>query len=260
MTFTAIPVPGQSSRDWPLIRYFPFHPSPFSRCRHCRLQAGRAAHLEVRLAEHTAPQLHIKDGNLISEPPSIEGYVTRVKAPSGAHEEVYLTVHNGLLFTLRPTHANAPNPPGAIPVPFDSNKDTPEVLREDEVRRGAKQVLAARDVTDLRAVVAVRRAFGPVFLPSQSEHDSTGPDSGVEEHGEVTHEETDTQDVGGDVGLTTGNVTIIRMRRCFELVMKTGHIIRFEVRPYHTTLDVHFNWADRGGMADMVCPSRHRMD
>lgn len=258
MTFTAILVPGQSSRDWLLIRYFPFHPSLFSRCRHCRLQAGRAAHLEVRLAEHTAPQLHIKDGNLISEPPSIEGYVTRAKAPSGTHEEVYLTVHNGLLFTLRPTHANAPNPPGAIPVPFDSNKDAPEVLREDEVRRGAKQVLAARDMTDLRAVVAVRRAFRPVFLP---EHDSTGPDSGVEEQdGEVTHEETDTQDVGGDAGLTTGDVTIIRMRRCFELVMKTGHIMRFEVRPYQTILEVYFDQADRGGMADMVCPSRHRMD
>jgi hypothetical protein len=201
--------------------------------------------------------LHVKDGNLISEPPSIEGYVTRVKAPSGTREEVYLTVHNGLLFTLRPTHANAPNPPGAIPIPFDSNKDAPEILREDEVRRGAKQVLAARDVTDLRAVVAVRRAFRPVFLPNQPEHDSTGPDSGVEEQdGEVIHEETDTHDVGGNVGLT-GDVSIIRMRRCFELVMKTGHIMRFEVRPYQTTLEV---WADNGGMADMVCPSRHRMD
>jgi hypothetical protein len=202
--------------------------------------------------------LHIKDGSFISEPPSIEGYVTRVKALSGTIEEVYLTVHNGLLFTLRPTHANAPNPPGAIPVPFDSNKDAPEGLREDEVRRGAEQVLAARDVTDLRAIVTVRRAFRPVFLP---EHDSMGPDSGVEEQdGEVTHEETDTQDVGGDAGLITGDVTIIRVRRCFELVMKTGQIIRFEVRLYQTTLEFHFDWADHWGMADMVCPSRHRMD
>jgi len=170
-------------------------------------------------------------------------------------------VHNGLLFTLRPAHANAPNPPGAIPVSFNSNKDAPEVLRKNEVRRGAKQVLAARDVTDLRAVVAVRRAFRPVFLPSQPKHDSTGPVSGVEgQDGEVTHEETDTQDVGGDAGLTTGDVTTIRMRRCFELVMKTGHIMRFEVRPYQTTLEVHFDWTDHGGMTDMVCPSCHRMD
>lgn len=225
-------------------------------------QAGRAAHLEVRLAEHTAPQLHIKDGSLISEPPSIEGYVTRVRAPSGTHEEVYLTVHNGFLFTLRRSHANAPNPPGAIPVPFDSNKDAAKVLREDEVRRGAKQVLAARDVTDLRAVVAVRRAFRPVFLPSQPEHDSMGPDSGVEEQdGEVTHEETDTQDVGGDAGLT-GDVTTIRMRRCFELVMKTGHIMRFETWSARVAIEwierlralVHY-WKQRH-----VVDTRHEME
>jgi hypothetical protein len=180
--------------------------------------------------------LHIKDGNPISEPQGIEGYVTRVRAASGTREEVYLTVHNGLLFTLRPTQANAPNPPGAIPVPSDSNKDASEALREDEVRRGAKQVLTARDVTDLRAVVAVRRAFRPVFHPKhQPEHDSTGPDSGAEEQdGEVAHEETDAQDVGGDAGLA-GDLTIIRMRRCFELVMKTGDIMRFEVRPHQTT-------------------------
>ncbi len=182
-----------------------------------------------------APQLHVKDGDLISEPPSIEGYVTLVKAASGTREEVYLTVHNGLLFTLRPAHANAPIPPGAIPVPFNLNKDTPDALREDEVRRGAKQVLAARDVTDLRAVVAVRRAFRPAFLPSQPEHDSEGPDPWAEEQGvEVINEETDAQDVGGDEGLTTGDVTVIRMRRCFELVMKTGYIMRFEVRPHQT--------------------------
>ena len=51
-----------------------------------------------------APQLHIKDSNLISEPPSIEGYVTHVKAPSGNYEKVYLIVHNGLLFMLQPTY------------------------------------------------------------------------------------------------------------------------------------------------------------
>jgi hypothetical protein len=81
-----------------------------------------------------------------------------------------------------------------------------------------------------------------------------------EQDGEVTHDETDTRDVGSHAGLTTGDVTIIRMRRCFELVMKTAHIMRFEVRPYQTTLEVHFNRADHEGMADMVCPSRHRMD
>ena len=184
-----------------------------------------------------ARQLHIKDGDLMSEPPSVEGYVTRVRSTSGTREEVYLTVHNGLLFTLRPAHANTPDPPGAIPVPFDSSGDIHDALRKDEVRRGAEQVLAARDVTDLRAVVAVRRAFRPIFVSSQQPEpgrNSMGPDSEVEERDvEVVREESDTQDVGGDAGLT-GDVTTMRMRRCFELVMKTGLVIRFEVRPYPT--------------------------
>ena len=187
----------------------------------------------------------------MSEPPSVEGYVTRVRSASGTREDVYLTVHNGLLFTLRPAHANTPNPPGAIPVPFDSDGDVHDALRKDEVRRGAEQVLAARDVTDLRAVVAVRRAFRPIFVSSQpgpgpERHSMGGPDSEVEERDvEVVREESDTQDVGGDAGLT-GDVTTVRMRRCFELVMKTGLVIRFEVRPYPTCSlrGPHFDCAD----------------
>jgi hypothetical protein len=30
-------------------------------------------------------------------------------------------------------------------------------------------------------------------------------------------------------------VSTMRMRRCFELVMKTGHVVRFEVRPHMLT-------------------------
>jgi hypothetical protein len=192
-----------------------------------------------------APSLHIKEGDLMSEPPSVEGYVTRVRSASGTREEVYLTVHNGLLFTLRPAHANTPNPPGAIAVPLDSNKDP----REDEVRRGAEQILAARDVTDLRAVVAVRRAFRPVFHPTQLERDSTVPGSvGEELDGEVIHEASDTQDAGGDAGLA-GNVDVstMRMRRCFELVMKTGHVVRFEVRMLHSLGPTLIGLIDDGG-------------
>ena len=174
-----------------------------------------------------ASQLHMKNGHQLSEPPSVEGYVSRVK-PGSTREEVYLTVHNGLLFTLAPAGAHAPNPPGVVPVSQDSDRDA-EALGQEEIHRGSAQVLAARGVMDLRAVIAVRRAFRPVLHPN--EHGSTQPE--IEENGlleeEVVHEESDTRDVGGDTGLS-GDVTTIRMRRCFELVMKSGHVIRFEVR------------------------------
>ncbi|KAF8271995.1 hypothetical protein EI94DRAFT_1678633 [Lactarius quietus] len=191
-------------------------------------QAGRAAHLEVRLAEHMASRLHMKDDHQLSEPPSVEGYVTRVKPGSGAREEVFLTVHNGLLFTLTPASAHTPNPPGVVPAPQNSDRDA-RALRREEIRRGAAQVLAARGVMDLRAVVAVRRAFTPVLHPNEHAHASTQPEieENVHLEEEVVHEESDTRDNGGDAGLT-GDVTTMRMGRCFELVMKSGHVIRFE--------------------------------
>jgi len=172
----------------------------------------------------------------LSEPPSIEGYVTRVRSASGTREEVYLTVHNGLLFTLGPAHAHPPNPPGVTSGPLDPNQDARAALRDEEVRRGVAQILAASSVTDLRAVVALRRASRPVFLPSLPESGPSRPDPGEEERDlvvEVSHEESDAQDVGGDAGLT-GDGATMRMRRCFELVMRTGHVIRFEVRAHQT--------------------------
>ena len=197
----------------------------------CRLQAGRAAHLEVRLAEHMASQLHIKDGHQLSEPPSIEGYVSRIRSASGSREEVYLSVHNGLLFTLPPSHPHTPNLPGVVPIPHGSDHDIRDALRHEEVRRGAAQVLTARSVLDLRAVIMVRRAWRPIFHPSHPVlHD---PEDEHRLHVEVVHEESDALDAGGDAGLT-GDVSTMRMRRCFELVTKTGHVIRFEVRPNET--------------------------
>ncbi|KAH9080423.1 hypothetical protein EDB83DRAFT_2339328 [Lactarius deliciosus] len=205
-------------------------------------QAGRAAHLEVRLAEHMASQLHIKDGHHLSEPPSVEGYVSRIKPGSGTREEVYLTVHNGLLFTLTPASAHAPNPPGVVPVPHDSDRNARDALRQEEVRRGAAQVLAARGVMDLRTVIAVRRAFRPVLHPNEHVHASTQPE--IEDNGhfeeQVVREESDTRDVGGDAGLT-GDVTTMRTRRCFELLMKSGHVIRFET----WSAKVAIEWIER---------------
>jgi hypothetical protein len=179
--------------------------------------------------------LHIQYGDHLSEPPAIEGYVTRVRSASGTREEVYLTVHNGLLFTLGLAHAHAPNPPGVISVSHDPNQDPRTALREVEVRRGVAQILAARSMTDLRAVVALRRASTSSFLPSLPEPGSPRPDPGEERDlvVEVSDEENDARDVGGNAGLT-GDVATMRMRRCFELVMRTGHVIRFEVRAYPT--------------------------
>lgn len=207
-----------------------------------------------------ASQLHIKDDHQISEPPSVEGYVSRVKPGSGTHEEVYLTVHNGLLFTLAPANAHAPNPPGAIPVPQDSDRDARDALRQEEIRRGAAQVLAARGVMDLRSVIAVRRAFRPVLHQNEHIHTSTQPEIEESEQPEQeVCEESDTQDVGGHAGLT-GDLTTMRMRRCFELVMKSGQVIRFEVRHFKRARSPVYLGGLMPNVADLVCESCNRVD
>ncbi|KAI0260213.1 Pleckstrin homology domain-containing protein [Gloeopeniophorella convolvens] len=205
-------------------------------------QAGKAAHLEVRMTEHMASHLHLKDGRHITEPLSIEGYVSRVKPTSGSREDLYLTVHDGLLFTLAQAQAHAPNPPGVVPVPHHVDTDTHETLHKEEIRRGATQVLAARGVTDLRAVIEVRRALTPAAHSSQPVSTSTRPEWEEEElvDARVAYEDGDAEDAGGDTAFS-GDVTRVRMRRCFELVMKTGRVIRFET----WSAKVAIEWIER---------------
>ena len=78
-------------------------------------------------------RLHLRDGTRLDEPPAVEGYVERIRPNSQLRQALYLTTHNGYLFTLLPAHAHHPPPPGfAAP-----NRGV------GEVRRGAAQILRA---------------------------------------------------------------------------------------------------------------------
>jgi hypothetical protein len=79
---------------------------------------------------HMAPPLHIEDGDLMSGPPSVDGYVTRVRFASGPGRSL---PHCIMASISRAWCHCCPLIRTEIP----------------EVRRGAEQVLAARDVTDL---------------------------------------------------------------------------------------------------------------
>ncbi|KAI0070145.1 hypothetical protein K474DRAFT_1687553 [Panus rudis PR-1116 ss-1] len=120
-------------------------------------QAKRPAHLELRIHRHIPTRIHLKDGTRLDEPPSIEGYVDRIRPNTQLKQPLYLTTHDGYLFTLSPAHAHPPMPPGAPIFPSDSKSGSS--LQEDEVRRGREQILRATGMTDLRSIVAVRRAF-----------------------------------------------------------------------------------------------------
>ncbi|KAF9808582.1 hypothetical protein IEO21_07826 [Rhodonia placenta] len=117
-------------------------------------QHGKGAHLEVRLKEHFPTRLHLKDGTVLDEPPAVEGYLERIRPNSQLKQSVYLTIHNNYIFAVPIAHAHHPRPPGFLTPGTDADS-----LRESEVQRGAQQILHATGMTDLRNIIAVRRAF-----------------------------------------------------------------------------------------------------
>lgn len=60
----------------------------------------------------------------ISEPPAIEGYLTRHRPKSNAAERIYLSSHDGHLFLCRPSSAHPPEPP----LPVTEGIDNPAAL------------------------------------------------------------------------------------------------------------------------------------
>ena len=87
-------------------------------------------------------------------------------------------------------------------------------------------------VTDLRSILAVRRAFQ--LIPLQMERVDSKRTHDWEDSAEfwmhVERHESDNEDRGGEDGLTrTTDKATLRMRRSFELLMTSGRVVRFEV-------------------------------
>ena len=167
----------------------------------------------------------------MDEPPGIEGYVERIKPNTQLKQALYLSTHDGYIFFIAPSQANPPPPPG----PPDEHLQ-PEDLRTAEAIRGGRQILHAAHMCDLRDIVAVRRATQ--LIPRHTEEvglkntpeweDSEGFWENVESL------EEDHMDSGGDEGLAkvskASDKARLRVRRSFELLTKTGQVVRFEVR------------------------------
>lgn len=189
---------------------------------HGQKQGGKPSHLEIRLQIHNPSKLHLKDGTRLDEPLGIEGYLDRIKPATQTKQPVYIATHDGYLFTVSPEHAYPPPPPGAFPGVL-----SPKELKGAEVNRGAKQILSAHGVLDLRNILAVRRAFHQT--PRHTHEDSNNDDEvGVWQ--ELDRTESDDEDRGGEEVLTTVHDRPRKhMRRSFELLMVTGHVVRLEV-------------------------------
>jgi hypothetical protein len=186
------------------------------------------SHLEVRLAQHLPTKVKLGNSGKLAEPQGIEGYLYRVRTASLSRTLVYLTTHDGNLFTLRPSHAYPPVPPAP------SSRATAAL--NEEIRRGSDQILESQTYLDLRNILTVRRATQVTISPPENlenanrKTESIFEHEGMEEPVEEPETESDGEDEGGEEALTkSADKQRLRMKRSFELVLRTGHVHRFEV-------------------------------
>jgi hypothetical protein len=141
---------------------------------------------------------------------------------------------------LNPSHANPPIPLGALPQQPSLTGLYFQNLKKSEAQRGVKQVMFADGVADLRSILLVRRAIHPVM-----DHRHDVKEQPEEENWANTWAEGDTTpedyaDAGGEEALNQStDKQGLRMRRSFELLFKNGHVVRFEVRHFVSSVTMN---------------------
>ncbi|EIW59516.1 uncharacterized protein TRAVEDRAFT_121684 [Trametes versicolor FP-101664 SS1] len=224
-------------------------------------QGGRPAHLEFRRKRHVPTRLRLRDGTRLDEPLAVEGFLDRIRPNSQLKQSIYLVTHDGYLFTLAPARAQPPPAPGA-PQSAPTSSDAPDgadTRRKEEVRRGQLQILEATGVSDLRSIVAVRRAFQVVARQTEPVNlEDVGDWEDAQEFwAEVERSGSDDEDAGGDTGLAgVRDKGRLRMRRSFELVLASGRVLRFEAYSCATALE----WITRLRPLISYWKKRHQYD
>ncbi|KAG6890784.1 hypothetical protein C0995_003214 [Termitomyces sp. Mi166 len=221
-------------------------------------QSFRPPVLEIRLADHHPTHIHLKNGTRLHEPPAIEGYVERIRPNSQMKQSLYLSSHDGNLFVMTPNHAYPPSPPGLAENLGDIEAYA-ESLRKSEIQRGAMQVMHAIGVNDLRDILMIRRAS---HLVPETTHGETprSQNSDIWAGIPVQPEErtsADNEDEGGEEGLNKAeDKAHMRTRRSFELLLTTGHVVRFETHSCRVAVE----WIERLRALVLYWKQRHRMD
>ena len=125
----------------------------------------------------------------------------------------------------------------------DEYDDVPLSFKGREIQRGTEQVLHADGFIDLRNIMAIRRAFQ---LPVPLRHLESGQNGAIsppQPNNPHERQEEDESDEGGDEILARHpNKPYFKMRRSFELLMRTGHVIRFEVCTPFIPVQPHSPW------------------
>lgn len=189
----------------------------------------------MRLAEHYPTRINLGRGRHLEEPPAVEGFVHTIDAKSQRRTQLYLSTHDGYLFAIQINKVVTPPSPSDL----RNYSKVEEELRKDEAARLRMQVINSKAFWDLRNVLIVRRA-------SHIHAKASDPSVSAERAEQTSYEQilsrfedsegglhrslSDVEDEGGDEGLAKAEHKLkMRMFRSFELVLKNGRILRFEV-------------------------------
>lgn len=122
--------------------------------------------LEVDLNWHYPSEARRPDGKLLIEPPSVEGFVWRLRPVAGTGQRVYLTVHENCIFMCRPSHAFAPDEFSGVSAELSSATRVPscaeyikqksETFRAAEYARCQRQIRHSEGFVDLCDVEILR--------------------------------------------------------------------------------------------------------
>ncbi|KZT53929.1 hypothetical protein CALCODRAFT_485938 [Calocera cornea HHB12733] len=196
-------------------------------------QARRPTHLELRLAEHYPTKVALADGTVLAEPPAAEGYLHRYYlSPSRtSRRRVYVASNDGNLM-FSPQHAVRPPAPPGLP-PVDGQSDAQRKLawarfRAQDTARQAENILAAEEYIDLRDVLIIRWAEALTPFKSEDVSKDSGNIPDVHEGWEQELHREHTEDLEAPSGAVGGMKHELRLRRSFELVLRSGMVIRME--------------------------------
>ena len=71
--------------------------------------------LEIRMAQHFPTRLVLRDGRTLVEPAAVEGYLQHIHHKTGARTRMYVSTHDGNVYTTTSPKAHPPAPPAPGP-------------------------------------------------------------------------------------------------------------------------------------------------
>ncbi|CAE6440171.1 unnamed protein product [Rhizoctonia solani] len=230
-------------------------------------QPSFPSQLEIRLGLHAPTHVSLTDGSNLDEPPAVEGYLHRIKPRTLTRTNVYLTSHDGYLFTLRYSGAEPPTPPVLFQEPLDNSGR--RGAYEKELRRARCMILDSDGYIDLRSILAVRRAVEPTppvgAIDIGATRSTKRLSTDTQDHEDFDDgwvdqtDASDDEDEGGDEYLTRSpDKTRLKMKRSFELIMRSGRVVRFEVGAY--SRNICLEWIANLRKLIKYWTRRHRVD